>query len=436
MIYINVLSALTASDEFFSKDGKLYLNDNEISIKGSSWFGFEGELACLHGLHLTAMTDVLDFAKENKINALRVPLSAELVMALDTTPCQAVDSDASLSGKSAGFALDMLFKECEKRGILIMLDMHYITLASKLSTLWYVPDTEYDEGYLISAWEALATRYGNAPNFLSADIKNEPHEEATWGGDESTDWAAASVRIANAFHKIAPKPLIFIQGIQYYKTFGGWWGGNLIGVKDLPLSLEQDNKLVYSPHVFGPSLDREFISTETSTKEFERDFGYIDTDKLGTVVIGEFGGTFQSSTKDDQWHEAIGEYITSKNLSFFYWCINPDSSDTGGLLEDDWKTPVTIKLDYLEKISPNPTDFTSDSPGTPEEENPEEKNPEEENPEEEIPEEENPEEENPEEENPNTKPDPAPGVLPPDTEPATGTVGPSPGSPSRPRCKK
>jgi endoglucanase len=29
----------------------------------------------------------------------------------------------------------------------------------------------------------------------------------------------------------------------------------------------------------------------------------------------------------------------------FYWCLNPNSSDTGGLLMDDWVTTNEDKLD-------------------------------------------------------------------------------------------
>ena len=34
-----------------------------------------------------------------------------------------------------------------------------------------------------------------------------------------------------------------------------WWGGNLRGVKDYPIDLgEHQDKLVYSPHDYGPSV--------------------------------------------------------------------------------------------------------------------------------------------------------------------------------------
>jgi len=40
-----------------------------------------------------------------------------------------------------------------------------------------------------------------------------------------------------------------------------------------------------------------------------------------------------------------------------WWCLNPTSADTGGLLNDDWETPNIPKLNLLTKTVPNPTLF-------------------------------------------------------------------------------
>lgn len=41
----------------------------------------------------------------------------------------------------------------------------------------------------------------------------------------------------------------------------------------------------------------------------------------------------------------------------FYWCLNPNSADTGGLLEDDWLTPTPRKINLTNRAQPNPTKF-------------------------------------------------------------------------------
>ena len=37
------------------------------------------------------------------------------------------------------------------------------------------------------------------------------------------------------------------------------------------------------------------------------------------------------------------------------WCLNPNSGDTGGLLDYDFLTPKKEKLALLDRVQPNPT---------------------------------------------------------------------------------
>jgi endoglucanase len=32
------------------------------------------------------------------------------------------------------------------------------------------------------------------------------------------------------------------------------------------------------------------------------------------------------------------DYVRTHSLSYTFWCVNPNSGDTGGLLEDNWAT--------------------------------------------------------------------------------------------------
>lgn len=36
-------------------------------------------------------------------------------------------------------------------------------------------------------------------------------------------------------------------------------------------------------------------------------------------------------------------------------CLNPNSGDTGGLLDFDFKTPITPKLELLARVQPSPS---------------------------------------------------------------------------------
>jgi len=49
-------------------------------------------------------------------------------------------------------------------------------------------------------------------------------------------------------------------------------------------------------------------------------------------------------------------YLKSNDITDnFFWCVNPNSGDTGGLLLDDWVSPDTNKLSLLAKLVESPT---------------------------------------------------------------------------------
>lgn len=71
------------------------------------------------------------------------------------------------------------------------------------------------------------------------------------------------------------------------------------------------------------------------------------------VVIGEFGGKYGhgGNPKDVIWQNKIVDYLIQKNMrSSFYWSWNPNSTDTGGILKDDWQTVWQDKVDLLHRL--------------------------------------------------------------------------------------
>ena len=57
----------------------------------------------------------------------------------------------------------------------------------------------------------------------------------------------------------------------------------------------------------------------------------------GTLVVGEWGGVYRGD--DEAWQDAFKAFLLEERLSSFYWALNPNSGDTGGVLLDDWVTP-------------------------------------------------------------------------------------------------
>lgn len=61
---------------------------------------------------------------------------------------------------------------------------------------------------------AIADRFGEKPNVVGADLKNEPHGTATWGDGQQTDWRGEAEKIGNEIHEYAPDWLIVVEGIE------------------------------------------------------------------------------------------------------------------------------------------------------------------------------------------------------------------------------
>lgn len=78
-------------------------------------------------------------------------------------------------------------------------------------------------------------------------------------GDDNkdTDWRLAAERIGAAVQAIAPRMLVFVEGVQAQCSPVplqqlACWGGALDSAGKAPVRLRVPNKLVYSPHVYGP----------------------------------------------------------------------------------------------------------------------------------------------------------------------------------------
>jgi endoglucanase len=185
----------------------------------------------------------------------------------------------------------------------------------------------------------LAHRYRDNPTVVGFDLHNEPHGAATWGsGDTNTDWRLAAQRAGNRILAVNPDLLIIVEGIGD----GYWWGGNLSKAGEYPVILNLPGRLVYSPHDYPQSVfDQTWFHAsdypQNLTGLWDYHWGYLVKNKTAPVLLGEFGTRLQTQS-DQQWFQTMASYISENQLSFTFWCFNPNSGDTGGLLQDDWNT--------------------------------------------------------------------------------------------------
>ena len=348
----NIVTPLYAKkSDIFDATGK------KIYFRGINWFGMEIDTHVPHGLWVRGYKEMLSEIKSLGYNFIRLPYSLQALQSSDIKSVNfSIGSNKDLQDKTPLEVLDIIIQEAQRQGLFILLDNHCLR-DNHISELWY--GDGFTEKDWIDTWSMLARRYRNQSNVIGADLKNEPHGRASWGtGDKQTDWRLAAERAGNKILDINPDWLILVEGVEKnvpnQKQSGYFWGANLEGVRYFPVRLSSPEKLVYSPHEYGGSSVAWFLDSKFPNNLYERwekGFHYIATKNIAPILVGEFGGYHVDKySKEGIWQRKFVNYLKKNNLHFAYWCWNPNSKGTGGILKDDWKTINRQKQSLLNKV--------------------------------------------------------------------------------------
>jgi endoglucanase len=329
---------------------------NQVRITALNWFGMETDLRVTHMLWGMSLEQGLDTIVNLGYNAIRLPYSNDIFL-----PGTITGVDFSLNPELQGLTplefLDVFVRECGERGLRIFLDRHRPDSTGQ-SCLWYTD--KVPEAKMISDWVSLVRRYKGNPTVFGVDLHNEPCGQACWGdldcgGDISRDWRLAAERIGNAILAENPDLLIIVEGTQSYLGRSTWFGGQLAGVKDAPVRLNVDNRLVYSPHEYATSVFRQpWFDDPDFPNNLEPDvwtpnWGYINDGNIAPLLVGEFGTTFNNPV-DVVWINTLLEYMGKdiNGINFAYWCFNFNSGDTEGILSPDF----TVDFEKQNTLAP------------------------------------------------------------------------------------
>jgi endoglucanase len=322
----------------------------EVALTGVNWFGLETETFAPHGLWTRNWSQMLDQMRGAGFNTLRLPYSNQLFDPASKPTGIDFGKNPDLAGLSGPQIMDKVVNGATSRGIMVILDRHRPT-AQAQSPLWYTD--KVSESKWISDWVALARHYRDNPLVVGADLHNEPRGQATWGdGNQATDWQLAAQKAGNAVLAANPHWLILVEGVESYNNDGYWWGGNLQGAAAHPVTLSDQSKLVYSAHDYSPKVWEQPWFTDKSFPAnlpaiWDKQWGYLVRQKQTPVLLGEFGGRSVGTDVEGVWQRSLLKYLKDNGMSYTYWCWNPDSGDTGGVLNEDWTTINQAKLDLL-----------------------------------------------------------------------------------------
>jgi endoglucanase len=375
------VSNANSGDDWLSTDGNLIVDSdgNRVWLTGANWFGFNTEERVFHGLSTANLDDLVDGIAERGINVIRVPISTELLLEWKDGKAQvsgAVNKalNASLADATSLQVFDAFLVSAKARGVKVILDVHSAKAdnAGHLAPLWFVEDITVNDFY--EGWEWVATRYRGDDTIVGFDLKNEPHGQpsensrATWDGSTSAhNWRHVAEQAAARIQAVHPDALIFVEGVEATPKPGktnastnnadydfNWWGGNLRLADTFPVRLDVSNKLVYSPHEYGPLVfEQPWFQGPFTAASLERDVWapnwlYLHDEGTSPLLIGEWGGRLGQDPRQDAWMTALRDLIVDRELHHTFWCINPNSGDTGGLLLDDWQTWDETKYALLE----------------------------------------------------------------------------------------
>lgn len=363
-------SVATGSDWLHVDKNKIVdANGKAVWMTGVNWFGFNCTERVFHGLWSAHFPTLMKSMADHGVNTIRVPISVELILewkaGVFKTPNVNTYANPELLNLTSLQIFDRTLELANANGMKILLDMHSAEAdnSGHVYPLW--THGKFTEEDFYTAWTWMAERYKTNDTLVAFDLKNEPHgkpyqesEFAIWDNSSApNNWKRVAQEAASRILAINPNVLIMVEGVeaypmagvpwtsrdvhQYYST---WWGGSLRGVTDYPVTVPgHQSQIMYSPHDYGPSVyDQSWFyagfTMDTLIKDAWYDnWLYIHDKGISPLLIGEWGG-FMDAGRNQAWMTDLRNLIILKKIHHTFWCLNPNSGDTGGLLGYDFAT--------------------------------------------------------------------------------------------------
>ncbi|MCH5192535.1 MAG: cellulase family glycosylhydrolase [Oscillospiraceae bacterium] len=366
----------TDGSKIVDKDGK------QVWLTGVNWFGYNTGTNTFDGLWTCDLNTSIAAIADRGFNLLRIPISTELIKNWSNGNYPTANfnqaTNSYLVGMNSLEIFDYVIGQCRANGIKIMIDIHSAKTDSMghMANMWYNGDISEKDYIDALAW--MAGRYKNDDTIIAYDLENEPHGKAgespraKWDGSKDADnWKYIAEKAAKAVLGKNPNVLVMVEGIEIYpmdiksngdfsSTNAGdyyttWWGGNLRGVKDNPVDLgKYQNKLVYSPHDYGPTVyEQPWFKGNFTYDSLYKDcwydnWFYIQKTNTAPLLIGEWGGFMREPNLT--WMTYLRKLIKDNKINHTFWCFNSNSGDTGGLVLDDFTTWDETKYAFVKEV--------------------------------------------------------------------------------------
>lgn len=210
--------------------------------------------------------------------------------------------------------------------------------------LWPLCRVRQTEKQWIDNWKTVMRPLASNKLVIGVDLRNEVR--APWFTLLWSTWAASAERCSEELLDINPDWLMIVEGLSS--------ANDLSGVRDRPIQLSIENKVVYSAHVYAWSGWGELNPySKSKYKQFaqamDRNWAYIIEDNIAPVWLGEFGTSDVPSVGDRNYWKHLMRFLRNlpEPASFGYWALPPRKAtgdyESYGIIEDDWST---VRWDY------------------------------------------------------------------------------------------
>jgi endoglucanase len=330
-----------------------------VRLAGVNWYGASEDIGVPAGLDRVNRNALAELIAKQGFNCVRFPFS--LWMTEQTTPVadQYLLANPDLNGSTPIGVYDACVKALTEQGLIVIPNCHLLDFGwccsnSDTNGLWF--NDRWPVAKFTAAWQDITRRYASSPLVAAMDIKNEPRRATVggktlgpaWGTAVETDFAAMYTTVGNLIHQINPHLLIMCEGLNY--------AGDLTGVASHRVKLAEPNKIVYSMHDYSWSGHPQGQSQSEYVAQMNKNGGYILTEGIAPVWVGEFGDTasaLSSPGGGGPWWANLQAWLKEYDVDWCWWALNPthgQSSTPGtthilyhwgaaepyGLLTPDW----------------------------------------------------------------------------------------------------
>ena len=212
---ITIDNAVVASSQeaisFEARDGAIWANGLQFSVRGVNWYGSESRTGAPNGLNRHSLHHYLRFLADEGFNAIRLLFNHE--SALANRPIE--DGDLGFAPELRGARYRAMFgliaDAAAVHNLLIVIACHRIGPNKWPGDgLWY--DGTVSEMRVKESWGSMARELCTHTSIFAADLQNEPHH-ASWGKGVPTDWDRAAKRIGDHVNGLCPRWLIMVEGV-------------------------------------------------------------------------------------------------------------------------------------------------------------------------------------------------------------------------------